>query len=71
MNIEIVGKDKNGIRRVYGLHENLQHLAINACIEAGEDYLQTRPDIDALYLYNGDTDQPIISSATNRVFEIR
>ena len=71
MNIEIVGKDKNGINRVYGLHDTLEHVAINYCIEAGEDYLETRKDIDVLYLFNGATDQPIISSATNKAYEIR
>ena len=59
MNHEVVAKDRGGVRRCYGLGRD-GHEALRQCKIACLDYMRSRPDIDILYLFVGDSDKPII-----------
>ena len=44
---KIIGYDKDGIRRVYSIHSNID-VAETRCIEAIQRYLKKRPDTGVL-----------------------
>ena len=62
MNREIIAKDSDGVPRCYGLGHTHQE-AMQQCTKAAIAYLAERPDIDKLYLFNGESDKPIIDAA--------
>lgn len=70
MNYEVIAKDKNGVKRCYGLGKD-EHQALVECKRAVLKYFQERPDITELYLYCGDSDRPFIDAKSNQTMVVK
>jgi hypothetical protein len=66
---QIEAIDSQGIPRVYGIGLNNRE-AIQQCVWAAESYLLTRADINALYLRDADTGEPIMEAASKQQWRV-
>ena len=70
MNREIIAKDIGGVKRCYGVGKTFVE-AMRECRKACHEYMAARKDIDALYLYYGDTERPVIDAARYETMSVK